>query len=358
MKRQHVVLAAVAASCALALGACGTGNTTEIGGSDDDVPLIGIAMKTAEQARWHHEVAVMERIAAEQGAEVIVQWANDDITRQGNQYENLMSQGVDALITVPVNDRVGGSYLQTLRDEGIPIVAYDLLPQDLEVDYFVTRDNRAVGVEQARAALEYIGDDTANIALLKGDAANMVAQGIAAGYDDVLADATNLTVVADQWIPSWSTEGALSLAENTLSAHNDDVTAFIAGTDGLAMGVVQAVRGRGLEGEVFVSGLDVEPANAQLIAEGVQTMSIWTDLDDHAETAINAAIQLARGEVPEADDTTSNGGPEVPTGLAQVVPIYREDLCRFIHEIAPEGWITEEEVFATTEVPEDCGEQG
>lgn len=355
MKHGHVKLAGVAATLALILSACGTGDDAGGGGAGDDSIKIGIAMKTAVQARWHHEVAVMEALAAEQGAEVVVQWANDDITEQGNQYENLMSQEIDALITVPVNDKAGGSFLQTIKNEGIPIVAYDLLPQGVEIDYFVTRDNKAVGVAQAEAALEYIGDEPANVALLKGDAANMVAQGIASGYEEVLADTRGITVVADQWIQAWSTEEALSIAENTLSANNDDVTAFITGTDGLATGVVQAVRGRGLEGEVFISGLDVEPANAQLIAEGVQTMSIWTDLDDHAEKAINAALALARGEKPEADGTTRNGGPEVPTGLARVVPIYREDLCTFIHEISPEGWITEEEVFATTEVPENCG---
>lgn len=353
MKRNHVKLATFAAASALLLSACGTADADGPGGDGDDIK-IGIAMKTAVQARWHHEVEVMERIAAEHDAEVIVQWANDDITRQGNQYENLMSQGIDVLITVPVNDKAG-PYLQTVKNEGIPIVAYDLLPQDVEIDYFVTRDNKAVGVEQANAALEYIGDRSANVALLKGDAANMVAQGIASGYDDALAGASSIAVVTDQWIQAWSTEEALSVAENTLSAQNDDVAAFITGTDGLAMGVVQAVRGRGLDGEVFISGLDVEPANAQLIAEGVQTMSIWTDLDDHAEKAVLAAIALARGETPEADTTTSNEGPEVPTGLAQVVPIYKEDLCRFIHEIAPEGWITEEEVFATTGIPADCG---
>lgn len=352
MMRRKFTFVTLAAAATLALAACSSADGG--GGGGDDKIKIGIAMKTAVQARWHHEVEVMERLAAEQGAEVIVQWANDDITKQGNQYENLMSQGIDALITVPVNDKAG-PYLQTVKNEGIPIVAYDLLPQDIEVDYFVTRDNKAVGVEQAKAALEWIGDKPAKVALLKGDAANMVAQGIASGYDEVLPSASNIEVVADQWIQAWSTEEALSIAENTLSAHRDEVAAFITGTDGLAMGVVQAVRGRGLEGQVFISGLDVEPANAQLIAEGVQTMSIWTDLDDHAAKAINAAIKLAKGEEPDADGTTSNNGPEVPTGFAQVVPIYQEDLCRFIHEIAPEGWITEEEVFATTEVPAGCG---
>lgn len=350
--RKITKFAAITAGLALFTSACS--GTAGADGSDDGPIKIGIAMKTAVQARWHHEVAVMEKIAQEQGAEVIVQWANDDITKQGNQYENLMSQGIDVLITVPVNDKAG-PYLQSVKNEGIPIVAYDLLPQDVEIDYFVTRDNKAVGVEQAKAALEYIGDSDANVAILKGDAANMVAQGIASGYDELLADANNINVVADQWIQAWSTEEALSVAENTLSAQNDDVAAFITGTDGLAMGVVQAVRGRGLEGEVFISGLDVEPANARLIAEGAQTMSIWTDLDDHAAKAMNAAIKLAKGEEPDVDGTTSNDGPEVPTGFAQVVPIYKDDLCEFIHEISPEGWITEEEVFETTEVPENCG---
>src|SRR5690625_6335007 len=90
--RKITKFAAITAGLALFTSACS--GTAGADGSDDGPIKIGIAMKTAVQARWHHEVAVMEKIAQEQGAEVIVQWANDDITKQGNQYENLMSQGI------------------------------------------------------------------------------------------------------------------------------------------------------------------------------------------------------------------------------------------------------------------------
>lgn len=348
-------LAALAATGVLFLSACGGGpggDNSSSAGKGDTVK-IGIAMKTEVQARWRHEVAVMEKVAKEKGAEIIVQWANDDITKQGNQIENLMSQGIDALIVVPVTDKAG-PYLQKVKEEGIPVIAYDLLPEDVEIDMFVTRDNKGVGELQINAALEFIGDTDAKIALLKGDPANMVAQGIASGYEAALSNAPKVDVVADQWIQAWSTEEALGISENTLSAHNDNISAFVTGTDGLAMGSIQALKARGLQGKVFVSGLDVEPVNARFIAEGVQTMSVWTDIEDQADKAITAAIELANGQAPTSEGEESNGGKPVPARYASVVPIFKDDLCRFIHEISPQDWITEDEVFGSTEIPANC----
>ena len=33
-------------------------------------------------------------------------------------------------------------------------------------------------------------------------------------------------------------------------------------------------------GKIFISGLDADTASLRLIAQGVQTMTVWTDLDE------------------------------------------------------------------------------
>lgn len=332
---------------------CGTksGTSGDAEASGDKVK-IGIAMKTEVQPRWKYEIGFMEELAEELNAELIVQWANDDVSKQGNQVENLLSQGIDALIIVPVTDKIG-PFVQSAKNEGVPVVSYDALPKESDIDLFVTRDNYKVGELQAEAALDFT-DGKGNYTVLKGDPATSVAQGIAEAYEEILVSNNDIEIVADQWHQNWSTEEAINTAENALSANKDDIQAFVSSSDGIAMGVAQAVKGRNLEGEVFISGLDVELGSAKLIAEGVQTMSVWTMIDDQAQKALTGAVDLANGDEISTDDTTDNGLKEVPTVYSDVIAVDSDNLCEFINDIAPEGWTTAEEVFEGMEIPSEC----
>src|SRR5690625_2340310 len=318
MKRiERNILVIIFGLLTLVLVACGNGAVDSDGEASTDDPIkIGIAMKTETQPRWEYDVKFMEERAEELNAELIIQWANDDITLQTNQVENLLTQEIDVLIMVPVTDQTG-NLVEMAKDEGVPVVAYDALPVDSDVDAFITRDNYEAGKLQIEAAIEYAGED-ANYAILKGDPPTTVAQEMAQAYDDYV-EKYDLNVVSEQWHPGWSTETALQTAENALSAQDDDIQAFVAGTDGLALGVAQALRGRGLDGDVFLSGMDVELTAAQSIAEGTQTMSIWTLLDDQARVAVETAVDLANGVEIEADDYTDNGFKDVPTMFAEIL---------------------------------------
>lgn len=330
-----------------------TACANETSDSNDDPIKIGVAMKTEVQPRWKFDVQYMEEMAEELNAELIIQWANDDVSRQGNQVENLLTQGIDVLVIVPVTDQTG-NLVQMAKNEDIPVIAYDALPQDADVDLFITRDNYEVGKLQIEAALEYTGEE-GNFVLLKGDPPTTVAQDIAKAYEDILAKYDKVNVVSEQWHQGWSTEEALRTAENALSAQDDNIQAFVSSNDGMAIGVAQAVKGRGLEGEVFISGMDVELGSARLIAEGIQTMSVWTKIDDAARKTIKAAVDLVKNNEIEADSTTNNGFKDVPTIFADIVAVDQNNLCEFINEIAPTGWMSVEEVFNEgIPKPDDC----
>jgi D-xylose transport system substrate-binding protein len=345
------LIAAAAAASLFALAGCAaegggggdTGGGGGGGGGDEEI-TIGVAMKTQLQRRWGFDVEAMQQQADKEGVELIVQWANDDADTQAQQVENLLSQGIDALIITPVDDKAAAGSVTQAKTEGIPVVAYDIGVQGVPVDYFVIRDNPAVGVLQAEAAMEFAAEG--NYALVEGDPANDVAQAIHEAHLDTL-DGEAPTVVYDQFTKNWDPETALSEAENILSANNDQVAAFLTANDGMATGVVQALRGRNLAGQVFVSGLDADPANLKLIDEGAQTMSVWTQIDEQGKIAVEVATQLARGEEVEPETEVDNGSENpIPARVAPVVPVTKDNLCEFINEIAPEGWVTAEEVFA------------
>jgi D-xylose transport system substrate-binding protein len=312
--------------------------------ADQKTPIIAVAMKTQVQRRWAFDLAAMQREANALGAKLIVQWANDNPGLQASQVENLLSQQPDALIIVPVDSEAAGRIVNSAQQAGVPVVGYDIGVSTAKLDYFVMRNNSLVGEIQAKGALKKAPNGT--FALLKGDPGNDVAQLISKQYDKLLVQNKDVKIVFNQFVRGWDPKLALSNAENVLSAQNDKVDGFVTSNDGMALGVAQALKGRNLAGKVYLSGLDADPSALQLIAQGVQTLSVWTDLDEQGSSAVKAAVALARKQKPSISTTEVNlGAGPVPTHLVNVFAVTQDNLCQFINHDAPKGWVTADEVF-------------
>ncbi len=97
---------------------------------------------------------------------------------------------------------------------------------------------------------------------------------------------------------------------------------------------------------MFLSGLDAEPANLQLIAKGVQTMTVWTDLTEEGSSAVKAAVALAAHKNPDIATVMFDAGAgPVPTHLVTVSEINKDNLCAFVKHDAPQGWVTADQVY-------------
>ena len=238
--------------------------------------VIGLSMKTRAQRRWTLDEAQMQAEADKLGVKLIFQWANDSPTEQTAQFENLLSQNVDAMIIVPVDAAAAAKLVDEAHQQHVPVISYDVDVPGARLDFKVTRDNYQVGVVQAHAALKFAPKGV--YALVKGDPANNVAHALSDAYEKELGADKDIKIVYNQFTANWDPKAAQSVAENVLSANADKVDAFVTSNDGMATGVAQAIEGRNLQGKVFISGLDAETPALRLIADGVQTMTVWSDL--------------------------------------------------------------------------------
>lgn len=59
------------------------------------------------------------------GGKALVQWANYDQTKQENQVDNLITQGIDALILIAVSSNMSATV--EVKGRGIPVVCYLIL---------------------------------------------------------------------------------------------------------------------------------------------------------------------------------------------------------------------------------------
>src|SRR5215471_1074252 len=97
-------------------------------------PLIGLSMDTLKEARWQRDRDRMQATAAKLGADLLVQSANSDDARQIADVEALLSRKVDVLIVVPHDGTAMAKAVRMAHDAGIPVIAYDRMIRDADVD--------------------------------------------------------------------------------------------------------------------------------------------------------------------------------------------------------------------------------
>lgn len=304
--------------------------------------VIAVSLQSETEPIWHLWVKMMEEEAAKQNAVIVVQYANRDPSKQAAQVESMLAQQPDAFIFNPVNGATAGPIVDEIKAEKIPVVAFDDIVVNSKTDFLVTRDNHKVGVLQAQEALKFA--PKGNYAFIKGNPSWSGWPLIVSGYEEVFKDNKDIKVVFDQ-NADWDPAKAQSLAENALSANQDNLVAIVTMNDGMATGVTAAVKSRNLVGKVYVSGLDGETQALRSIAEGAQTMTVYTDVRDYSIAAVDAAIALAKGETPAADQMTASPSGDIPTHLVKIMAVTKDNLCDTIKNKMVPGWTSVEDVF-------------
>jgi ribose transport system substrate-binding protein len=240
--------------------------------------------------------------------ELIVNGIKDerDLARQVSLVEEMVAQGVDAIVIAPADSKALVTVLKRAADAGIAVVNIDnRLDQDvlktagLDVP-FVGPDNRkgARAVGDALAAKLKPGDP---VAILEGvrTADNGVERRL--GFEDAMT-AAGMRVV-DSQSAEWEMDLANRVASAMLSEH-PDLKALLCSNDSMALGALAAVKGAGRAGEVRIVGFD----NISAIQDAVKAGEVLATADQHADQlavyGIEYALQIVReGLDPEDRET-------------------------------------------------------
>jgi len=274
---------------------------------------IGVSLPTQREERWVLDKEAFERAAADSGIEMALQIADNDAARQQSQCENLISQGIDALILAPHDGEAAKNIVEIAHAAKVPVISYDRLVFNAELDLYVTFDQFRIGQLMG----EYMAANlpSGNIVILSGDPQDNTCvplkQGALSAIQDKI-DSGAYKVVLEQECKDWQPNEALKHMENALTANNNDIQGVIAPNDGTAGGVIQALAAQGLDGKVIVTGQDCEVDAIKRIIAGTQSMTVFFDCAEMATAAWAAAVKLANGEDPGSTGTENNGLIDVP----------------------------------------------
>ena len=346
-----VVLALIAGACVSGTQT-NTGSARKVKGPNEPIS-IGFSMDTLKEERWQRDKELIENRAKELGMQVNVQVANGDDNLQIKQAENMLTQGVDVLIVAPHNGEVAAAIVEAAKRQGVPVIAYDRLIKNSDVDLYISHQVVKMGEMQAKYLLDHVGKKPANFVIVGGSPTDNNALLLHQGQMNILkpaVDRGDVKIVADEYAKEWQASAALNIVENALTQSNNQVDAVVCSNDGTARGAIQALEGQNLAGKVLVSGQDADLASLTLIVLGKQTMTVYKPLPPLANGAVDAAIKLARGEKVETTETIDNGFKKVPAILLEPGAVDRNNI---LTTVVKDGYQTLEKICANVP-PDKC----
>jgi D-xylose transport system substrate-binding protein len=312
---------------------------------------IGFAMATVKEERWQRDRDAFEAHCKKMDVECVITVANNDASRQSNDVDNLLTQGIDVLVIAPHDATQAASMVDKAKAKNIPVISYDRLINSDKIDLYISHQVPVIGRKIAEYALQKVPEG--NYVMVYGagtdnNAVIMKKEQLAVLQPAI--DGGKIKIVADNFITDWKPEEALKMAENALTQNSDNVQAFVVSNDGMAGGVVSALEKRGLAGKILVTGQDAQKDALQRIAEGKQTMTIYKPIIPLANGAVEAAIKLAKKE-PLADAKpfmNDNIKKEIPAILLEVQTVDKDNLMT---TVIKDGYASFDEVYAN--VPAD-----
>ena len=337
---RRITAVAVAALVAAGVSACNSSdnNGSSSGGSSSGGSQASgtIALLLPETATTRYESfdrPLFEAKAKElcPDCKILYQNANQQADQQRSQAQSVLAQGAKVLVLDPVNGETAGSIVQLAKAKQVPVISYDRLVQNADLDYYISFDNEKVGKLQGTALVDKLkkdGKTSGNIVMINGDIKDNNAKLFNKGARSVLDGSGFKTVpTPDFFTPDWKPANAQSFMNAQIARLGK--TGFVgvyAANDGTAGGAIAAMRANGVNPIPPITGQDAELAAIQRIVSGEQYMTVYKAYKPEADQAAQLAVDLIRGNKPQATATVNNGQKDVPSFLLTPVAVTKENV--------------------------------
>jgi len=246
---------------------------------------------------------------------------------QQNQADAALTNGAKVLVLDPVDSASAAAIVSKAKAKGVPVIAYDRLILNADIDYYISFDNVQVGKLQAQSLVDDLKSKGKNgsIVMINGAPTDNNAKLFKKGAHSVLDD-SGYKVGKEYDTPDWSPDKAQDEMDQAITALGK--TGFVgvyAANDGTGGGAIAAMKGAGIDpASRPTTGQDAELAAIQRILEGEQYMTVYKAIKPEADKAAELAVNLINGNRAAADALATE---KVPNGQKDVASILLEPVA-------------------------------
>ena len=307
---------------------------------------VGVSWNNFKEERWAKwdEPAIKEVVEGAGGSYVGVD-AGSSAEKQATDVEQLITDGANVIIILAQDGTAIQPTVQAAVDQGIPVIAYDRLIEN-EKAFYITFDNPLVGQLMAEEIIKVV--PSGKYVIIKGNSADANSDFLREGIERVIGEKVasgDIEIVGEDYTDNWDAAIAQTTMEQYLTAENNEIDAALVLNDGMAGGVVAALKGQGLDGKVPVTGQDADKAALNRVALGTQLVSVGKDARLLGAAAGTAAVALCAGiALDQVPDAVQFETPEKKIKMSSIFlapePITKANLQKAIDN----GWVTKEEL--------------
>ena len=340
---------------------------TDTKDTEEEVNREQIAILLPKEDSWSVDGEELEKKFTDDGYEPVLLYADNDVSKQVMQIQQMTDAQVSAFVIAPVDAYGLKDVLTDVKEAEIPVFSYDELIMDTNaVRYYVTFGGRQIGQMVAKEIVDkeelekaQENKESRTIEFLMGSQDNTQALFFYNGLMEVLQpyldDGTLVcksgkTSFDNTGILRWSDSQAKTRMSEILEesyAEGEAPDIICTGFDGAAVSVVSALEeagfAKGTDSWPYITGSGCEADAVKRIAEGKIAFSIFTDrrtLADQCEDMVN--VYLHGEDDPEVNDYEQydNGIKIIATYLCEPQLIDNDNYELLIDN----GYYTEKEV--------------
>tara|TARA_R110002074_G_scaffold265101_3_gene437346 strand:- start:31754 stop:34501 length:2748 start_codon:yes stop_codon:yes gene_type:complete len=228
------------------------------------------------------------------GIELKILEGQDDVKDQIKDIEQLIGENIDVLIVSPVQATPITPIVEKAFKKGIPVLIVDRKINGENYTAYLGADNYQVGTNAANY-LASLTTESKNIIEIKGLLGSSPASERSSGFNNVINDVPNLSVVnriQGNW-ESYSIKDSLSKTLDSIK----NVDYIFAHNDRMALGAWEVLKEKGLEKSIKiigVDGLNGPNGGIKLVQDEVLMSTILYPTG--GEEAIKLAVKILNGE--------------------------------------------------------------
>jgi D-xylose transport system substrate-binding protein len=349
--RRAVRLAIALAAIMLLASACQTTDEGGDGGGGGGGGEKKIALLLPETKTTRYEAQDRPLFEAKVRAlcgdcQILYSNADQDAALQQNQADAALTNGAKVMVLDPVDSASAASIVAKAKAQNVPVISYDRLITNADIDYYISFDNVAVGKLQGETLVKKLKDDgkSGSIVMINGAPTDNNAKLFKQGAHSVI-DASGFKVGKEYDTPDWSPDQAQNEMEQAITAlGKSGFVGVYAANDGTGGGAIAAMKGAGIDpASRPTTGQDAELAAIQRILTGEQYMTVYKAIKPEAEGAAELAVNLVNGKTAEAaalaKQMTNNEQKDVPSIILTPIAVTKANAKETIGKMVSDGFL-------------------